>query len=655
MQAYALAKPAVRYSLRVLKAKNDKGNWMYAPKADGNVEDAAFKIVGKECASQCAWSVLETDHYEVQAFLPRQDAEYSKINNMGHFVSIDSRPVSTARGTLKQVMTMFREKLRECKPNMEAVKDPFLCLNIVCPPASYDPNVEPAKDDVIFADSSKVLAAVQHLLEQCYPAMVAPESLSPNRVSGLNERYEISESDEEVKRPLKRQCTWRPNMYGSDEVDDQILNDIRSTTASEDEEEERSSLRDATVSNPWVIAKMNAPLRPRRSTSIRNGKLLIPLHERNTSEMNSSSASEIIDLPTHLPWALPTPQPSSPPLRSPVCCGSEESNEEIPNIRESTRAHVPPLHNTQPCTAEDTEMHSVSANLRPHRQKPSPHIEEATIMNVDPPSVRPAPRYTGWRAVNDFVTAGQLPVGTPYTATTPSVRTSLDPSPTVARRHTTLRTAAHFRPHRQRPSPQVEETTMTEVEPAKARRAPKYTGWRTMNDFVTAGQLPLGIQRQTTTSRAVPPLVPSPEAGTRTPTLHTAINQAHANARAKLTRTRSTNLPLERIPHGWGVHNVIATLSITISALSALSLQLQSLASPTEGVDSSGWDSPIAGSEEEQEITSTLLQPPPTDDTVEAWREQIIAFLAERGEGGEGWEEEIDVAGALRGHVAGCL
>ena len=73
LQSYAFARPHVRLSLRVLKAKNDKGNWTYAPKPSGNAEDAAFKIVGAACASQCTWSVIEDHDFTVQAFLPRVD------------------------------------------------------------------------------------------------------------------------------------------------------------------------------------------------------------------------------------------------------------------------------------------------------------------------------------------------------------------------------------------------------------------------------------------------------------------------------------------------------------------------------------------------------------------------------------------------------
>lgn len=55
LQAYAIARPSTRLSLKVLKAKNDKGNWVYAPKAGASVPDAAMKVVDKTITGHCQW------------------------------------------------------------------------------------------------------------------------------------------------------------------------------------------------------------------------------------------------------------------------------------------------------------------------------------------------------------------------------------------------------------------------------------------------------------------------------------------------------------------------------------------------------------------------------------------------------------------------
>lgn len=62
IQEYAAAQPSKRLSLKVLKAKNENGNWMYAPKPNAGLLDAALKIAGTDVASTCVlkhWPIPE--------------------------------------------------------------------------------------------------------------------------------------------------------------------------------------------------------------------------------------------------------------------------------------------------------------------------------------------------------------------------------------------------------------------------------------------------------------------------------------------------------------------------------------------------------------------------------------------------------------------
>lgn len=91
LHAHALSRPSIRFSLKVLKAKNDKGNWMYAPRSGTKLEaalnDAAIKVVGKKAAEQSAWidwssasmknqttntvgKATGNEVYRIEAFLP---------------------------------------------------------------------------------------------------------------------------------------------------------------------------------------------------------------------------------------------------------------------------------------------------------------------------------------------------------------------------------------------------------------------------------------------------------------------------------------------------------------------------------------------------------------------------------------------------------
>ncbi|KAL9633116.1 MAG: hypothetical protein Q9204_003531 [Flavoplaca sp. TL-2023a] len=189
LQAYALARPSVRLSLKVLKSKTDKGNWIYGPKSDASVLDAAVKVVGKKVTDECQWLVWDPNSpsaeaettqgdggtvseitessYRVEALMPKPDAT---ISSVGQYVSVDSRPVSCTRGTLKQLMQLYKSYIRSaCSSSTERkLTDPFLCMNLVCPPGSYDANVEPAKDDVLFSNSPHVLEVVEAFLKSQY-------------------------------------------------------------------------------------------------------------------------------------------------------------------------------------------------------------------------------------------------------------------------------------------------------------------------------------------------------------------------------------------------------------------------------------------------------------------------------------------------------
>jgi DNA mismatch repair ATPase MutL len=59
LQSYALARPSVRFSLKLLKAKNDNGNWIYAPHNGDYIPEAARNILGKDVAEQCQWKLWQ--------------------------------------------------------------------------------------------------------------------------------------------------------------------------------------------------------------------------------------------------------------------------------------------------------------------------------------------------------------------------------------------------------------------------------------------------------------------------------------------------------------------------------------------------------------------------------------------------------------------
>jgi DNA mismatch repair protein MutL len=142
LQAYALARPSIRFSLKV--TKGGKGSWSYVPRANDGIVEAVSQVVGRDTSMQCVQRLLEfpdskyhrglevtedraedsefnitvpqrRDHevFKIEAFLPKPGADSSTFGK-GQYLSIDSRPVSHEKGTMKKVSTPFLWSLRLC-------------------------------------------------------------------------------------------------------------------------------------------------------------------------------------------------------------------------------------------------------------------------------------------------------------------------------------------------------------------------------------------------------------------------------------------------------------------------------------------------------------------------------------------------------------
>lgn len=355
MQAYALARPTVRFSLRVLKSKSNKNDFMYAPKKDGNIEDAVLKVFGKGLALQCEWSVIESNGFEVHAFLPKPNADPAKIANQGTFISVDARPISTARGTSKKIVAAFKERLQKANTKLSSAKNAFFYANIICPPGSYDPNIEPAKNDVLFEDEDLVTGAVNKLLIAYYPEAVVeieeeaveavPSIPSSDTLGPDDDQHsdnfpevpihvqddlptEIDKSELQTYRPIspaKDQPQWRSTMYGIDEED---LEFVGTDPIPVIEEEE--GIRDVAVSNPWTIAKVNV----RNKQPLPNQQLMSPAKSIISSDGPFYTSSPSATPRQQAPKILLTPRTSSK-----TRTGMPSPGVAVQSLSESTSMH----------------------------------------------------------------------------------------------------------------------------------------------------------------------------------------------------------------------------------------------------------------------------------------------------------------------------
>ncbi|KAH7364221.1 putative PMS1 protein like protein [Rhexocercosporidium sp. MPI-PUGE-AT-0058] len=322
LQSYAFARPKVRFCLEV--ANGGKGSWSFTPRPHDGMKEAASQIIGRDAAAQCferslSFSendthVYASDEFVVEAFIPKP-----KATSAGHsqYISIDSRPVSHDKGTMRKIVSVYKYYAKgSVLEGEEKFKDPFLRLNIKCPVSSYDPNVEPAKDDVIFQNESLVLEFIEQLFKDVYGApeapaiMTAPQILGfkgdnfellmsrsknskdlptsgdpvnsvqnmtlihPEQTSAPDEPPELSEgrdllvlSDDSAEEPERSDGRkWSIDM--SKDYSEDIEGFQRQNRSSQNLRHTQHPVTDIPASpgnslNPWIISKMTAPLRPR--------------------------------------------------------------------------------------------------------------------------------------------------------------------------------------------------------------------------------------------------------------------------------------------------------------------------------------------------------------------------------------------------------
>ncbi|KAJ5630352.1 DNA mismatch repair protein C-terminal [Penicillium longicatenatum] len=362
VQAYAIAQPSKRFSLKVLKAKNENQNWMYAPSTDATLSDAAVKTFGRELSSCCVIRELSAgssslqsdpnkDGYGVVAFLPGPDSDISKINNSGQFISVDGRPLSATAGIGQDIAKLFKSYIRAIASKhavTRSVTDPFLCLQLSCPRGSYDVNIEPGKDDVLFEDRDVVVSIIEDLFNEHYGPL--GDSRPKSSVKDKSSRTKKSDQFDIMlaRRPLTEVSTKSTQMIekpsqsaviqGAPYSEAQSQTATWSASQSSQEPLMRSvESRKPRSVNPWSVTGMNASLRtPRRDLAPQSkspelgwvesspGDIRPTKSRRNSQpsppespELTSPSLSRLVSTsPTNQRRQSQARQPQSPPIET---------------------------------------------------------------------------------------------------------------------------------------------------------------------------------------------------------------------------------------------------------------------------------------------------------------------------------------------------
>ncbi|PHH70418.1 hypothetical protein CDD82_7151 [Ophiocordyceps australis] len=185
LKSYALARPYLRLSFKVVGDTSQ--SWSYSPTASSSVKEAVLQIFGVQLARNCAHVatnpcpreslVFKTDADPVStltfdAFIPKRGFDVDAIKDKGVYISVDQRPLSATKGFAKKMVRILKSHLARAGIRTGVSSGPqatpFMHLNITCPPGSYDPNVSPLKDEVLFANEKGLLDSFDEFCRKVY-------------------------------------------------------------------------------------------------------------------------------------------------------------------------------------------------------------------------------------------------------------------------------------------------------------------------------------------------------------------------------------------------------------------------------------------------------------------------------------------------------
>jgi len=232
-----------------------------------------------------------------------------------------------------------------------------------------------------------------------------------------------STSGSTISSPKK---AWRPNMYAAD--DDEAMDlffaqDHDGSQPQTPDPDEEAGLRDIRVSNPWSIAKVNAPIRPHQNQWQSNGQLLTPIQPNADPEAGSSASPAPVTSDTHpSSRTLLTPQQSHRDSSDPGTASSSPERFPYPLTARNSRSGERALKIQRAANRErygggalDTWVQE-SISGRSDAPSSTPEREESLSIDLETGNIRH----------RDFVSARILPTGTPLS--------EIPTAPTRARR-----------------------------------------------------------------------------------------------------------------------------------------------------------------------------------------------------------------------------
>jgi hypothetical protein len=253
--------------------------------------------------------------------------------------------LASSRGISKDIITLYKSYIRSavksCQPTA-SLSDPFLCLYISCPKGSYDANIEPAKDDVLFADPEAIKSLSESMFKDVYGSRGPSSQDNAEKESApVNDNFNllmargpavqlpVSPPPTNVQLPGTKMSFVNPDIEPTERTPKSILNQSSREMENSSEVESDSRLSDNNSMNPWTLAKTHFF---RSSMSNSNIQLLTPIRsgEQQRNDRSADNSQRISMSPV-----LPSPSYFSSQISSPV---EEHTSKPIRSSSHTSRA-----------------------------------------------------------------------------------------------------------------------------------------------------------------------------------------------------------------------------------------------------------------------------------------------------------------------------
>jgi hypothetical protein len=192
-----------------------------------------------------------------------------KAFNSEQYAAVDHRPVVADRDLIKDLSKIYKKYLRNAltPETSQKCSKPFLCISILCPLESYDINVEPAKDRVLFYKPYVISNAFEEILKDIYGQL--------HQCSGANSPVTALPDNAKSTAARSFDILLSRKPGGASSADDSVSFIDTVHMPADNELAERSFVHHDDGSspgmdrsdNPWSKAKMNVRLHPSISRS----------------------------------------------------------------------------------------------------------------------------------------------------------------------------------------------------------------------------------------------------------------------------------------------------------------------------------------------------------------------------------------------------